>query len=309
MLERARATDDDVCEALSAARCAATSAAVASSSAVPPPRARSRRPVGGQVPPVGVERSRRPPALHLEPGEVLLGRAGQHGCRHAGPPVAASRARARQSPSTVVSSLRVPSATERVEVGQLHALDAHEPLFGPVRTRRARGEAGGQEDRRLLVADPRAVPRADQPLPRRRLEARLLGQLAPGRFLVALLRPVQGAGGDLEHQGVDRGPVLADEGDRTVVVHRDDGHRAGMAHDEAVEGRAVGVFQVQPLHPEDRGPEELLPRDAAETRHVRYETASRSSRCGSRPSARSSAAATRSRKRGWGRSGRLLNSG
>ena len=36
MLERARATDDEVWEALSAARCAATSAAVASSSAVPP---------------------------------------------------------------------------------------------------------------------------------------------------------------------------------------------------------------------------------------------------------------------------------
>ena len=51
------------------------------------------------------------------------------------------------------------------------------------------------------------------------------------------------AGRDLEQLGVERGPVLAHQGDGAVVVERHDRHRAGMADDLALEGRAVGPLE------------------------------------------------------------------
>ncbi len=120
----------------------------------------------------------------------------------------------------------------------------------------------------MLVADPRRIPGADQQLQAGGLEPYLLGQLPPGRSLGLLALFVERPGGELEHQGIDRGPVLADKGHGPVVVHRDDGDGTGVAHDEAVEGPAVGIEQVEPVHPEQPGPEELLLRDAAEPRHV-----------------------------------------
>ena len=41
----------------------------------------------------------------------------------------------------------------------------------------------------------------------------------------------------------------------------------GWRIDDALERVAVGVEQVQAIHPEQPGPEELLLRDAAEARH------------------------------------------
>ena len=37
------------------------------------------------------------------------------------------------------------------------------------------------------------------------------------------------------------------------LVHRDDGHRARVVDDEAVEGPAVGIEQVDPADPEQPG--------------------------------------------------------
>jgi hypothetical protein len=51
-------------------------------------------------------------------------------------------------------------------------------------------------------------------------------------------------------------------------VDRDDGDGAGVADHEAVERLAVGVDEVEPVHPEQPGSEELLLRDTAESRHV-----------------------------------------
>ena len=46
---------------------------------------------------------------------------------------------------------------------------------------------------------------------------------------------------ECQHDGVDRGAVLADQGHGAVVVHGYDGHGAGVADHEALKGRAVGI--------------------------------------------------------------------
>ena len=79
---------------------------------------------------------------------------------------------------------------------------------------------------------------------------------------------VERPGGNLEHQGIDGCPVLAHQRHGAVVVHGDDGDGTGVADDEAVEGPAVGVEQVEAVHPEQPGPEELFLRDTAEPRHA-----------------------------------------
>ena len=231
-----------------------------------PARARASA-VGRQVAPVRRERPRRAPALHLQPREVLLGGAGQRrltgsrpGAARPGPgqeepehrrlvlqrPVGHQRRRGR--PGAIVSTVMKPSSTPS---GRL----AH-----GVRP-------GGQEDRGVLVADAGRVPGADQQLPVRRLEARpprpaRVGPSSSGGSPATSRVPA----GISSTMRVDRGPVLAHQRHRAVVVHGHDGHRAGMADDEALERAAVGVEQVEPVHPEQPGPQELLLRDAAEAR-------------------------------------------
>ena len=74
-------------------------------------------------------------------------------------------------------------------------------------------------------------------------------------------------GHDLEHQGVDGRPVLPYQRHGAVVVDGDDRDGARVPDDDAVEGLAVRVEEVQTVHPEQPGPQEFLLRDAAEARH------------------------------------------
>ena len=120
---------------------------------------------------------------------------------------------------------------------------------------------------RVLIADAGRVPGPDQQFPARGLEAGLLGELAPCRGFGLLPFLVECPGGDLEHQRVDGGPVLAHQCHGAVVVHGDDRDGAGMPDDDALERLVVGVQEVQPVHAEQPGLEELLLRDAAEARH------------------------------------------
>ncbi len=104
-------------------------------------------------------------------------------------------------------------------------------------------------------------------LPARGLEPGLLGELAPCRGFGLLPFLVARPGRDLEHQRVDGSAVLAHQRHGAVVVHGDDRDGAGMTDDDALERPVVGVQEVQAVHPEQPGPEELLLRDAAEARH------------------------------------------
>ena len=100
------------------------------------------------------------------------------------------------------------------------------------------------------------------------LQARLLGQLAPRRGLRCLAALVACPRRQLQHHGVDRRPVLAHQCHGAVVVQGDDGDCTGVAEDDALEGRAPGIEQVDAVDPEQPRPEELLLRDAAEARHA-----------------------------------------
>ena len=83
--------------------------------------------------------------------------------------------------------------------------------------------------------------------------------------LLAVL--VARAGHDLEHLGVDGRPVLAHQRHRAVVVDGDDRDGARVPDDDAIEGLAGGVEEVQAVDSEEPGPQELLLGDAAEARH------------------------------------------
>ena len=114
----------------------------------------------------------------------------------------------------------------------------------------ARTKAGGQEDRRALVAEARRVADVPRAFDVVRLEAGLLGQLAPGRDLQRFAVDVAGPGGDLEH-GCARS---AGRYWRTSVTSpssgdRDDGHRAGVADHVALERLAVGVGEPRLRRP------------------------------------------------------------
>ena len=101
----------------------------------------------------------------------------------------------------------------------------------------------------------------------RGLEPGLLGELAARRGLGLLAVLVARPGHDLEHLGVDGGPVLPDQRHGAVVVDRDDRDRTRVPDDDAIEGFAGGVEQVQTVDPEQPGPQKLLLGDAAEARH------------------------------------------
>jgi len=211
---------------------------------------------------VGRQGAGRAPALDLEPGEVLLGLAGQTAPSRQ-PALVAQALAGQVEPSTVDSSLseQRPPARRRRRGGSFQWSCSPLHALGPGRNG---GEACRQVDEGLLVADPGRVPGPEEQFPSGRLQARFLSKLAAGRGFGLLPLVVARPGRQLEHVRIDRGPKLAHQRHRAIVVHGDDGDGAGMADDEPVEGLVVRVEQVEAVHPEEPGPEELLLRDSAE---------------------------------------------
>ena len=224
--------------------------------------------VGRQVAPVRRQSPGRATPLDLQPGEVLLGVPGQDTVTAARRPPArraASHVQAQHGRLVLQRAVRHQS----VDVVQADRLDGHGALLDAVAA--GLGMVVSPVARKIkvcwsLTPGEFQVPISSSQL--RRLEPGLLGQLAPSRGLGRLAVLVAGPRRDLEHQGVDRRAVLAHQRHRAVVVHGHDGDGAGVADHEAFEGRAVGVDEVEAVHPEQPGPEELLLRDTAEPGHA-----------------------------------------
>ena len=87
-------------------------------------------------------------------------------------------------------------------------------------------ETGGEEDVDDLVGVPGGVVERTEQFVAIGSQADLLGQLSGCRDLGRLAGDVAETGRDLEQQGIDRRPVLADQRDGAVVVERQDGDRA-----------------------------------------------------------------------------------
>ena len=97
--------------------------------------------------------------------------------------------------------------------------------------------------------------------------------------------------------------------DLAAFVDGEDRDRAGMDRDVALEA-SLAVANGSSLDVEDvRAIDDLGSFDAEGVAHKVLSTVEGSMMCGSRPSARASAALIRPRKSGCGRSGRDLNSG
>ena len=272
MVERARATDAALWVRRSAVRCAATSADEAAAIAVPGPR-RRRRPrraqgalVGHQVTPVGGQRPRGAAPLDREPGAGTPRPPGAARARVPLTVTAARRARARSSPSTVVSSTSAPSATRAPTSSRWIVSTVIDCSSTPVRAAWHVGEPGGQEKVVRWSLTPGEFQVSISSSQRGRDQAGLLGQLAPGGFERGLAVLVQRPGRDLEHQRPTAGRYW-----RTMVTVPSSctGTTAtapGVAHRLALEGLARRGRQVQPVHPEQPGPEELLLRERGGSR-------------------------------------------
>jgi hypothetical protein len=102
------------------------------------------------------------------------------------------------------------------------------------------GEALGQVEVHQLVAEPGRRVLGDQQRPALRGQPDLLGQLPAGGVQGRLAVGVTEPGRQLPEPVAHRVPVLAQQHDLVVVVHRDDADRAGVVHDLPDALRAAG---------------------------------------------------------------------
>ncbi len=231
MLERARATEASLCVAPQRGDVVGhvgRRRVVDADRAAPRPRATRCRPSGRAGTTTACEASGPAPprATRGTPRRAREQRR-VHGSR----PDAPRRSRARRSPSTVVSSFSVPSATRGRRRRRARCVSmVMKPSSIPSGRLAHGGQPGGQEDRRVLVADAGRVPGADQHAPVGR------PRVPPPRPAPAVPWPPRDSpstsqvpAGISSTMSVDGGPVLAHQRHRAVLVHRHDRHRAGMA--------------------------------------------------------------------------------
>ena len=189
-------------------------------------------------------------------------------------------------------------------------------------------ETGGQEEMGLLVAEAGAVQHGAEELHVAGVHPDLLEQLAPGRLLGWFAVDVPGAGGDLEQHAVDGPAVLAHEQDLAAVGDGHHGDGPGVADDVAGELGPVGGRESAPRSTAMRQPR------SADLFAARYRNPGAGPPATVRRSRRSVASGDDTDvdvdvdearqaalgpgqgggragawKSGWGRSGRLLNSG